>query len=246
MAAALLGAAAAPRRDLGIDESRGGHTLARHVGRTDSQLLDRLAREPRISAASTYTDRATAETVVALALERERSRVRAWRGRYGSRPNLVLHGERTARPAHRPRHAPRLAPVGRCHFRARRPALGRGAAGLLRADILSGGTRVIRRTTRSPYPQLEAFFAGYLNQDFPRRTVTSRAPSGRSPPMRARQERQALARDWQAFREEVGEDVTVTSLGRTLASRFGSAWAPRRRAEVDLLDRLIRALGSRA
>jgi len=29
MAAALLGAAAAPRRDLGIDESRGGHTLAR-------------------------------------------------------------------------------------------------------------------------------------------------------------------------------------------------------------------------
>jgi len=47
------------------------------VGRTDSQLLDRLAREPRISAASTYTDRATAELVVGLALER---------GRWNDRP----------------------------------------------------------------------------------------------------------------------------------------------------------------
>ena len=81
LAAILLGPAAASRRDLGGDESRGGHTLARHVGRTDSQLLDRLAREPRISAASTYTDRATAELVVGLALERERSRVDAWRHR---------------------------------------------------------------------------------------------------------------------------------------------------------------------
>ena len=109
LAAALLGAAAAPRRDLGIDESRGGHTLARHVGRTDSQLLDRLAREPRISAASTYTDRATAESVVALALERERSRVETWRGRYGSRPNLVLHV-----------NAPRGPPIGRVMRRGSR------------------------------------------------------------------------------------------------------------------------------
>jgi len=112
MAAALLGAAAAPRRDLGIDESRGGHTLARHVGRTDSQLLDRLAREPRISAASTYTDRATAETVVALALERERSRVETWRGRYGSRPNLVLLV-----------NAPRGPPIGRVMHRGTRQSV---------------------------------------------------------------------------------------------------------------------------
>ena len=112
MAAALLGAAAEPRRDLGIDESRGGHTLARHVGRTDSQLLDRLAREPRISAASTYTDRATAETVVALALERERSRLEAWRGRHGSRPNLVLHV-----------NAPRGPPIGRVMRRGSRQSV---------------------------------------------------------------------------------------------------------------------------
>jgi len=103
---------------------------------------------------------------------------------------------------------------------------------------------VIRRTTRSPYPQLEAFFAGYLNQDFPE-TYGDGAVRAFAADASAT-ERHGLARDWQAFREEVGEDVTVTSLGRTLASRFGSAWAPRRRAEVDLLDRLIRALGSRA
>jgi hypothetical protein len=109
LAAALLGAAAASRRDLGGDESRGGHTLAHHVGRTDSQLLDRLAREPRISAASTYTDRATAELVVGLALERERSRVDAWRRRQGSRPNLVLHVD-----------APRGPPIGRVMRRGSR------------------------------------------------------------------------------------------------------------------------------
>jgi len=65
-------AESAPReaRDLSIDEKLGGHTLARHVGRTDDQLRDRLRREPNISAASTYTDRAIAERTVARALAR--------------------------------------------------------------------------------------------------------------------------------------------------------------------------------
>jgi hypothetical protein len=40
-----------PSRDLSADESRGGHTLARHVGMTDAALRARLAREPGISAA---------------------------------------------------------------------------------------------------------------------------------------------------------------------------------------------------
>src|SRR5688572_22239367 len=55
---------AAGRRDLTADESRGGHTLARHVGRSDEQLRERLQRERGISAASTYTDRDTAERIV--------------------------------------------------------------------------------------------------------------------------------------------------------------------------------------
>ena len=82
-------AAANTGYDLGRDEARGGHTLARHVGRTDAQLSDRLRRE-QISAASTYTDRATAERVVARTLARQRSRVDQWLARKGSRPNLAL------------------------------------------------------------------------------------------------------------------------------------------------------------
>jgi hypothetical protein len=39
------------RYDLGHDEARGGHTLARHVARTDGELRERLARERNISAA---------------------------------------------------------------------------------------------------------------------------------------------------------------------------------------------------
>lgn len=76
--------------DLGRDEARGGHTLARHVGRSDAELQERLRREPNISAASTYTDRATAERIVARALARNRTRVDQWLARKGSRPNLVL------------------------------------------------------------------------------------------------------------------------------------------------------------
>jgi len=83
-------APAADRYDLQRDEARGGHTLARHVARTDADLRERLRREPGISAASTYTDRATAERVVARTLTRQRSRVDQWLARQGSRPNLAL------------------------------------------------------------------------------------------------------------------------------------------------------------
>jgi hypothetical protein len=81
---------AVARRDLDADERRGGHTLARHVGRTDAQLQERLARERGISAASTYPDRTTAERVVALTLEREARRVSTWSSRGSPRANLAL------------------------------------------------------------------------------------------------------------------------------------------------------------
>jgi hypothetical protein len=81
---------AAPPRDLARDERRGGHTLSRHVGLTDAQLRDRLRRDSRISAASTYTDRATAERTVSSALLRNKKRIEAWGAREGSRANLVI------------------------------------------------------------------------------------------------------------------------------------------------------------
>jgi hypothetical protein len=82
---------AANRYDLSRDEERGGHTLARHVARTDDELRERLAHERNISAASTWTDHETAETVVAEALAAERSRVDSWMRRGYPRANLALH-----------------------------------------------------------------------------------------------------------------------------------------------------------
>jgi len=82
---------ASARYDLGNDEQRGGHTLARHVARTDDELRERLARERNISAASTWTDRETAEAVVAEALAAQRDRVESWMQRGFPRANLALH-----------------------------------------------------------------------------------------------------------------------------------------------------------
>jgi hypothetical protein len=86
--------AASPRdqvRDLSTDESMGGHTLNRHVGRTDAELAERLRREPQISAASTWTDRDTAERAVGAALASADGRLTSWERRSGRRTNLVLH-----------------------------------------------------------------------------------------------------------------------------------------------------------
>jgi hypothetical protein len=89
--AAAPQAKAAAGYDLAADEALGGHTLARHVGKTDQQLAARLRSEPQISAASTYTDRATAERAVGAAIAAEKSKLSAWENRRGRRPNLVLH-----------------------------------------------------------------------------------------------------------------------------------------------------------
>lgn len=86
-------------RDLSIDESMGGHTLARHVGRTDPQLAERLRLEKQISAASTYTDRATAERSVGAALADGGAKLSNWQRRVGRRPNLVLY---FAEPSRKP------------------------------------------------------------------------------------------------------------------------------------------------
>ena len=82
--------------DLSADEAMGGHTLHRHIARSDAELIERLDREPQISSASTYTDRATAETVVGAALQSGTPAFAAWRARTGRRPNFVLryHADR--------------------------------------------------------------------------------------------------------------------------------------------------------
>ena len=83
-------------RDLSQDEQRGGHTIDRHVGRTDEQLRERLRRERRISAASTYVDLVTAERIVGETLQDGRARIQRWSARAGRRPNLALDHEGSA------------------------------------------------------------------------------------------------------------------------------------------------------
>ena len=79
----------AGRRDLSQDEASGGHTLRKHVGRTDAELRERLEHEREISAASTWNDRASAEATVGAAIADQNSKISRWLGR-DSHPNLVL------------------------------------------------------------------------------------------------------------------------------------------------------------
>lgn len=77
------------RYDLARDEARGGHTLERHVGKTDSDLQRRLEEES-LSADSTYTDRVTAEMAVAASIRENGAKISRWQHRPGGHSNLVL------------------------------------------------------------------------------------------------------------------------------------------------------------
>ena len=100
------------RRDLAWDQQQGGHTLTRHVGRSGSELAERLASERGIAAASSFVDRETAERVVGLTLAGGQDRIASWlrrdkenltldyRGKAGQRIGWVLlRGEATPRAA---------------------------------------------------------------------------------------------------------------------------------------------------
>jgi len=77
--------------DLARDEARGGHTLDKHVGRSDQELRQRLDAERNISAASTWTSREVAEETVGQALRAEHDKIVRWEERGYRRPNLALH-----------------------------------------------------------------------------------------------------------------------------------------------------------
>jgi hypothetical protein len=79
----------AARRDLSHDEAAGGHTLRKHVGRTDDELRQRLHHERNISAASTWNDRESAETAVGAAITQQNNKITRWLER-DSHSNLVL------------------------------------------------------------------------------------------------------------------------------------------------------------
>ena len=67
-----------PGEGLAAHEAAGGHTVARHVGKTDADLAARLAAEPRISGASSFTDLVTAERATSDALAARSADITAW------------------------------------------------------------------------------------------------------------------------------------------------------------------------
>ncbi len=79
-------------RNLAIDEEDGGHTLKKHVGRSDRELRERLQKERDIAAASTYADRHTAEEFIGDCISENDSRIGQWLER-DRHPNLVLDCE---------------------------------------------------------------------------------------------------------------------------------------------------------
>ena len=58
--------------------SVGGHTIARHVGRTEAQLRARLAAELRVPAASTFANLRIAEESISTVLQLESAAIKTW------------------------------------------------------------------------------------------------------------------------------------------------------------------------
>ncbi|WP_408653275.1 RNase A-like domain-containing protein [Jatrophihabitans sp.] len=56
----------------------GGHTLAKHVSKTEEFLRNRLATEPGIKAASTFYDRQSAESALSEIIDANRSEIARW------------------------------------------------------------------------------------------------------------------------------------------------------------------------
>lgn len=83
---ALLGVAGAARvlavrrgaLRLVAEEALGGHTIARHVGRTEAELRTRLFIDTRIGAATTFKTLTEAESVVAAALRANQVAIINW------------------------------------------------------------------------------------------------------------------------------------------------------------------------
>ena len=110
-------------------ETKGGHTVDRHVAKSDAWLIDRLNREPKIPAASSFPDRVTARQVIGLALSPDKTDLDDWATEAGGgevaeirmafeQPigRLVERGTAVAIPAHGLRLVVMADGAGACHL----------------------------------------------------------------------------------------------------------------------------------
>jgi len=78
--------------DLKWYEDNGGHMLARHVGKTPKWCTERLTKDPKIAAASSFSNEGIAKKVVSTALKANEKKINEWIKKKGSEGNLVLKG----------------------------------------------------------------------------------------------------------------------------------------------------------
>jgi hypothetical protein len=79
-----------PPNWLQTQEQAGGHTIARHIGWTNQQLINRLIKSPQIANASTYTNLQSATTNIPTALKFHRNNLNNW----ASNPNIPVGATR--------------------------------------------------------------------------------------------------------------------------------------------------------
>ena len=90
---AVPAAAGFKKIKLSVHERQGGHTIERHVGKSDQELIDRLAKQKKISAASTFPGRSAAERAVTATLNANEKKVRVWMKTAGRGERLVIQGK---------------------------------------------------------------------------------------------------------------------------------------------------------
>jgi len=78
LGAARIASVRAGRIALAEHELAGGHTIARHVGRTEAELRARLASQPRIPAATSFATLGSAEVAVTDALRANARAIQKW------------------------------------------------------------------------------------------------------------------------------------------------------------------------
>lgn len=81
--------------DLKKHEDLGGHVIARHVGKSEDYLKNRLKKQPHISAASTFNDLNTAQYAVEKGILYHKNKIKKWLKSDKSRLVVIYKGKKT-------------------------------------------------------------------------------------------------------------------------------------------------------
>jgi hypothetical protein len=119
---------------VGRDDDRwGGHTIERHVGKSDQDLRARLANDPRIATASAWDSPEIAEQVIEATLRQHAAELARWLAQAapGSRRTFDHRGDRRVGRAIRAEAPERVVPLRNARLVVE--ALGRGRWRLITA-----------------------------------------------------------------------------------------------------------------